>query len=70
MHFSEKIVICHIALCGIPLVNEGKEIFLVLSSQTDVCLFWITLGNQRMPRTSRRKSTALKMLSINFRMLI
>ena len=46
MHFSEKIVICHIALSGIPLVNEGKEIFLVLSSQTDVCLFWITLGTK------------------------
>lgn len=46
MCFFEKIVICHIALCGIPLGNEGNGIFLVLSSQTNVCLFWITLGTK------------------------
>lgn len=39
-----KIVICHTALCGASLLNEGNEILLLLCSQTDVCLFSITLG--------------------------
>lgn len=44
MNFFAKIVICHIALSGVPLVNEGNEILLVLSSQREVCLFWMNVG--------------------------